>query len=554
MQRPCLTLIAMTDKQGFQTMPDSQTVDAVVVGAGIAGLYQLYRLREMGLDVVCVDAAPDIGGTWHWNCYPGARLDSPSYTYQYWFSDELLNEWEWSERFPAQPEIKRYMKFVAQKFDLEKDIRLNTRIRSAHWSEQEQRWLISDEAGEQWKSRFFVSCVGMLSAPALPDFPGKDRFRGQVLHTARWPQEGVDLSGKRVGVIGVGATGMQVIQTIAPEVAELFVFQRTPQYAVKMNNYPLDEAALDYWRSQYPDMKHDLHYTFGGFEWHIPEPGVAAAMTPEERMKILKAAWADGSLKMWVGTYPEALADEAINAEVSEFVREKIRARIDDPAIAEKLVPTDYGFGTYRVPLETSYYDAYNRPNVHLVDVKETPIEGFTEKGLRAGDTEYELDVLICATGFDAGTGALSRIDVRGVDGQSLAELWGQDIRSTIGLQVHGFPNLFTVAGPLAPSTAFCNMTTCLQQQVDWVTGAIRYMAEHGYSRMEATAEKEAEWVSHHDEVAGQTLLMKTKSWYTGANIEGKPLRLLSYIGGVGTYKVICDEIAESGYQGFALQ
>jgi len=525
--------------------------DALVIGAGVAGLYQLHRLRTAGFSVCCVDAAPDIGGTWHWNCYPGARLDSPSYTYQYWFSEDIYNEWEWSERFATQPEIKRYFKFVADKLDLWPNITLNTRIKSAVWDAKEGKWRITTECGREWQARYLISCMGMLSAPNAPLFQGQNKFAGTVLHTARWPQEGIDLRGKRVGVVGVGATGIQVIQTLASEVEDLYVFQRTPQYAVAMNNYPLTQKDHDFWRSQYPTMRHSLHTTFGGFEWNIPEVGVAAEMTPEERLRILQDCWQDGSLKMWVGTYPEILADEAINAEASEFVRAKIRARIDDPAIADKLIPQYYGFGTYRVPLETNYYDAFNRNNVHLVDVKARPIEGFTADGLMVDGQEYALDVLIFATGFDAGTGALSRVDVRGVAGQSLGELWQRDIRSTLGLQVHGFPNLFTVAGPLAPSTAFCNMTTCLQQQVDWVTDAILYMREQGKSQMEASAEKEEEWIQHHDEVAKSTLLMNTNSWYTGANIEGKPRRLLSYVGGVGAYREICEEVRTNNFSGF---
>ena len=525
--------------------------DALVIGAGVAGLYQLHRLRQAGYAVTCIDAAPDIGGTWHWNCYPGARLDSPSYTYQYWFSEDIYNEWEWSERFATQPEIKRYFKFVADKLDLWPNIALNTRIKSAIWDATAGEWRVASECGREWRARYLISCVGMLSAPKTPLFPEQNRFAGPVLHTARWPQEGIDLRGKRVGVVGVGATGIQVIQTLASEVEDLYVFQRTPQYAVNMNNYPLTQKDHDFWRSQYPTMRHSLHTTFGGFEWNIPEVGVAAEMTPEERLRILEDCWQDGSLKMWVGTYPEVLADEAINDEASEFVRAKIRARIDDPAIADKLIPKHYGFGTYRVPLETNYYDAFNRNNVHLVDVKAHPIEGFTADGLMVDGQEYALDVLIFATGFDAGTGALSRVDVRGIAGQSLSELWRRDIRSTLGLQVHGFPNLFTVAGPLAPSTAFCNMTTCLQQQVDWITDAILYMREQGKSQMEASAEKEEEWIQHHDEIAESTLLMKTNSWYTGANIEGKPRRLLSYVGGVGVYKEICEEIRANNFAGF---
>ncbi len=535
-------------------MTTTNTLDALVVGAGLAGLYQLYRLREAGLSVACVDAAPDIGGTWHWNCYPGARLDSPSYTYQYWFSEELLNEWEWSERFPTQPEIKRYLKFVADKFGLYPDIQLNTRIASAVWDEDSAHWLIRSESGEQWRVRYFISCVGMLSAPSAPSFPNQQTFKGQILHTARWPQGGVDLCGKRVGVVGTGATGIQVIQTLANEVDELYVFQRTPQYAVKMNNYALDDDLLEQLRQRYPQMKEELFETFAGFEWALPELGEAMTLSPAERMEKIKACWDDGSLKMWVGTYPEVFHDEGINREIAEFVREKIRGRIDDPAVADLVVPQVDYFGAARIPLESGYYDAFNRSNVHLVDVKITPINSFTEQGLLVGDTEYPLDVLVLATGFDAGTGALSRIDVRGVDGQSLAELWQRDIRSTLGLQIHGFPNLFTVAGPLAPSTAFCNMATCLQQQVDWVTDAILYLRDHDYQRMEASQEREEAWIAHHDELASHTVLMKGHSWYTGDNIEGKPRRLLSYIGGANNYKAICDEARVSDYAGFSLR
>jgi len=528
-------------------------LDALVVGAGIAGLYQLYRLREAGMSVRCVDAADDIGGTWHWNCYPGARVDSPSYTYQYWFSEELLNEWEWSERFVGQPEIKRYLKFVANKFDLNKDIQLNTRIKSARWNADECRWEVIDESGSTWKVKYFISCAGMLSAPKVPPFPGHDDFKGIIAHTARWPRD-LDLTGKRVGVVGTGATGIQVIQTVASQVDELFVFQRTPQYAVKMKNYPLDKEKLDYWRAQYPTLKNTVHGTFGGFEWAVTEAGWALNATYEERMAKLEECWQDGSLKMWVGTYPEILALEDMNKEASEFMREKIRARVQDPALFDKLVPTSYGFGTYRVPLENGYYDVFRRDNVHIVDVKDSPIERFSANGLVVDGQEYPLDVVVLATGFDAGTGALSRMDVHGRDGRSLTELWNKDIRSALGLQVHGFPNLFTVAGPLAPSTAFCNMTTCLQQQVDWVTDAILYMRDHNIQSMEATAQREEEWVQHHDEVANMTLMMKTTSWYTGANIEGKPKRLLSYIGGVDAYRQICDEIKENGYPGFELK
>ena len=531
---------------------ETQDFDAIVVGAGIAGLYQLYRLRGMGLKVRAFDTASAVGGTWYWNRYPGARVDSQSYVYQYWFSDELLNEWDWSERFPAQAETERYLNFVADKFALRKDIQFNTRIAHAHWDAATRRWTLQSEGGESYTARYFVSCSGMLSAPVVPPFPGHQRYKGKIAHTARWPREGLDLAGKRVGVVGTGATGIQVVQTIAGEVAELKVFQRTAQYAVPMRNDRYDAAAFAQWRAQYPEFRDKVHHTFAGFAFDFELPPYRS-LTAEQRIEALEKLWADGSLSFWVGGFTETLVDEDINEEISEFVRAKIRARIKDPAVAAVLVPTAYGFGTYRVPLENGYYDAFNRDNVELIDVRATPIERFTENGLVVNGREFELDVVILATGFDAGTGALSRMDVHGRDGVSLTELWHKDIRSTLGLQVHGFPNLFTVAGPLAPSTAFCNMATCLQQQVDWVSDCISYLRAHDKAVIEPTIEKENEWVIHHDEVANATLMMRTNSWYTGANIEGKPRRLLSYIGGVGNYRKFCDEAKVSGYAGFEL-
>ncbi len=532
--------------------PERQSFDAVVVGAGIAGLYQVHRLREMGLKVRGIDAASGVGGTWYWNCYPGARVDSQSYIYQYWFSEELINEWNWSERFPGQPEAERYLNFVADKLDLRKDFRFETRVVSADWDESTQRWTLRTDRGDEYVTRFFVSCAGMLSAPQVPPFEGHEKFRGQIVHTARYPREGIDFKGKKVGVIGTGATGIQVIQTIASEVAELKVFQRTPQYGVAMRNPKYTDADREAYRKQAKALSQRVNETFTGFDFDV-RPDSWYDHTPEERREILEALWADGSLSMWVGGFPEVLTDEKVGEEISEFVRGKIRARVKDPVVAEKLLPHHFTFGTYRVPLENGYYDAYNRDNAELVDVSEAPIECFTENGIRTAAAEYELDVVILATGFDAGTGALTRMDIHGRDGLSLTEEWGKDIRSTLGLQVHGFPNLFTVAGPLAPSTAFCNMTTCLQQQVDWVTDCITWMLDNGHHTIEPSKEKQDWWVSHHDEVANATLMMRTQSWYTGANIDGKPRRLLSYIGGANAYRQICEEVKQSGYEGFAV-
>jgi acetone monooxygenase len=525
--------------------------DAIVVGAGIAGLYQLYRLREMGLRVRCLEAAPAVGGTWYWNCYPGARVDSESYVYQYWFSDELINEWDWSERFPAQPETERYLNFVADKFELRPDIQFNTRVNSAEWDTPQKRWLVGTEQGDKLSARFLISCTGMLSAPRDPPFPGAEKFNGTVVQTARYPREGLVLEGKRVGVVGCGATGIQVIQTIASEVAELKVFQRNPSYGVPMRNEKLDDKTRNYWRSKANELKELVQHTFVGFQFDF-DNGSWHDQTPEKRREVMERVWLDGSLAAWVGSFEEFFYDEEANKVMSDFAREKIRARINDPETAEKLLPRTYGFGTYRVPLESGYYDVFNRDNVELVDVREAAIECFTESGLKTADNHYELDIVILATGFDAGTGALTRMNIFGRDGMSLTEEWSKDIRSTLGLQVYGFPNLFTVAGPLAPSTAFCNMTTCLQQQVDWVTDCIAHLLHEGRSTIEPTREKQDEWVAHHDEKANATLVIKTKSWYTGANIEGKPTRLLSYLG-VGDYRAICDEVRDSGYAGFTV-
>lgn len=531
---------------------DDNQYDAIIVGAGIAGLYQLHRLREMGLRVRTIDAASEVGGTWYWNCYPGARVDSQSYVYQYWFSQDLIDGWDWSERFPAQPETERYLNYVADKLDLRRDIRFETRVTDAEWDEDAARWTIHTDTGDTYTARFFISCTGMLSAPKVPPFPGHEKFKGVIAHTGRYPREGIDLKGKKVGVVGAGATGIQVVQTIAGEVGELKVFQRTPQYAVAMNNHKFtDEERRDY-KARSRELYERVNSTFAGFDFDLTN-GSWYDHTPEKRREILEEVWADGSLSMWVGSFPEVLTDDAVANEVSEWVRDKIRARIDDKELAEKLVPHHYTFGTYRVPLENGYYDAFNRDNVELVEVKETPIECFTENGLKVGDREYELDVVILATGFDAGTGSLTRMNITGRDGASLTEEWSKDIRSTLGLQVHGFPNLFTVAGPLAPSTAFCNMATCLTQQVDWVTDCVQWMLDNDHRSIDPTVEKQDEWVAHHDEVANATLMMRTQSWYTGANIDGKPRRLLSYIGGVGTYRQICDEVASKGYEGFAV-
>ena len=522
--------------------------DAIVVGAGLSGLYQLFKLRERGLSVRVIEAGTGVAGTWYWNRYPGARCDSTAECYQYWFSDELLNEWNWSERFPAQPETERYLNYVADKFDLRRDIQFNTRVASTVFNEATGIWTVSTTGGETFEAQFVVMATGGLSSPQIPKFAGYDSFKGQSFHTARWPHEPVDFTGKRVGIMGTGATGIQVIQTIAPQVGHLTVFQRTPNYAIPMKNPAYDAARMAELRQRYPEMKELVHNTFTGNDYDF---GTVTfdELTPEQREARLWEYWHEGSLKFWVGAFGELFADQRVNDYVSEFVRARIRERVKDPVTAEKLCPKDYGFGTRRVPLETNYFEVYNQPNVALVDTNDDPIECFTASGIKTASGEHPLDMMIFATGFDAGTGALTAIDIRGRDGLSLRETWARDgVHTWMGLQVHGFPNLFMIMAPLSPAAAFCNVPTCSQQQADWITNCIDYTRQQGRKAIEPSAEAEARWGAHHDELANATLVPKTKSWYMGTNIEGKQHRLLAYVGGASTYRYACDKVAAEGY------
>jgi len=531
-----------------------QEIDALVIGAGFGGLYQVYRLREAGFSVQGVDSAPEVGGTWYWNCYPGARVDSPSYVYQYWFSEELLADWEWSQRYPPQPELERYLNHVADRFDLRKHFSMSTRVDEAHWDAASARWQVHLSNGQRVDARFLVCCSGILAEPQIPSFEGRDSFSGTLVHSSRWPREGLDLKGKRVAVVGTGATGIQIIQSIAADVAELKVFQRTAPYGIKMRNPTFDDAARDQWRARYPELRETVPNTTSGFEFSaLYEEGVWPTLSADERREAMEKIWADGSLAFWVGLAPEIGADPHANAEVADFVREKIRARIHDPKVADMMTPTT-PFGIARVPLENGFYEVFNQSNVELIDARANPITRLTPSGLVAGDTEYEVDVIVLATGFDASTGALAAIDIRGTDGQSLRELWANGIRSAMGLQVHGFPNLFTVPGPLSPGSALCNAATCLQQTVDWVTDCLKTLREQGHTQIEPTREVEDAWIAHHEEIVAMTLFPQSQSWYMGANVEGKPRRLISYAGGVGEYKRQCDELAANGYPGFDIR
>ncbi|MFM9860866.1 NAD(P)/FAD-dependent oxidoreductase [Pseudoxanthobacter sp. M-2] len=529
-----------------------EQLDALVIGAGVAGLYQLYQLRKQGLKVRAYDNASGPGGTWFWNRYPGAKFDSESYIYQYLFDEDLYRNWTWSCRFPGQAEIERWLTYVCDTLDLRKDIQFDTTIVSAHWNDDTRRWRVTTDTGAVIDTTFLVTCCGMLSAPLEKVFEGQESFKGEIFHTSRWPRGGVELAGKRVGVVGVGATGIQVIQTIADTVGHLTVFVRTPQYVLPMKN-PAFDAKGDVYKKRFEELREVLPRTFTGFEYDFGPSW--AELSPAERRARLEDIHADGSLKLWLAAFAEIFFFEDINQEVSDFVREKMRERLVDEELCDLLIPKDYGFGTHRVPLEMGYLEVYRRPNVTAVNCRDVPIARVLPEGIEMSDgTVHELDVIILATGFDAGTGALTRIDIRGRDGISMKEEWGKDIRTMMGLQVHGFPNLFTTAVPLAPSAALCNMTTCLQQQTEWIADCIQYMRANGKTVCEATAEAEAAWVAHHDETANATLISKTDSWYLGSNIPGKPRRVLSYTGGVGTYRQKCAEVAEAGYTGFAMQ
>ena len=526
--------------------------DAIIIGAGISGMYQLYRLRQLGLSVRVYEDGGGVGGTWYWNRYPGARFDSESYTYGYSFSEELLQEWDWQEHFSGQPENERYLNYVADKFDLRRDIQLNARVKAASYDERENLWEVQIEDGRRARARFLITAVGILSAQYIPNFAGIESFTGDWFHTSRWPREPVNFSGKRVGVIGTGATGVQLITEIAKEVGHLTVFQRTPNYCGPLRNGPIDPETQKKIKASYPEIFKRCRETFAGFI-HDSDPRLALAVSEEERLAHYEKIWAEPGFGKWLGNFRDVMSNLEANETFAEFVRNKIRARVKDPVVAEKLVPKDYPFGGKRVPLESGYYEVYNRDNVLLVDVREAPIERITPKGVKTRDAEYELDVLIFATGFDAVTGPLTRIDIRGEGGQALKDKWADGPRTYLGIQSVGFPNLFTLIGPHNGAT-FCNIPRCSEQNVEWVTDCIRTMQEKGFTHIAAMPQAEEAWTAHVNDSAEGTILSQADSWFMGANIPGKKRTCLMYLGGPKVYRKKCDEIAEKGYEGFLMQ
>jgi cation diffusion facilitator CzcD-associated flavoprotein CzcO len=525
--------------------------DAVIVGAGFAGLYALHKLRdEMGLSARVFEAGDGVGGTWYWNRYPGARSDSSSWIYCYSFDEELRQEWRWSERYPQQEEMLGYLEHVSDRFDLNPDIQLGTRVTDATFDEETNRWEVRTDAGDVVSARFIVAALGALSAANVPDIPGMETFDGERYHTAEWPKEGVDFTGKRVGVIGTGATGIQVATELAEQVEHLTVFQRTPNYALPLGNHPLDAEFRQQYKENYEEIWEWVRHNFSGHDYDPIEKNTNEA-TPEERDRAYQERWDRGGFGLWLGNYDDILEDREANNAVSEWVRQKIRERIDDPETAEKLTPTDHAFGTKRVPLENGYYEIFNQDNVDLVDVKETPIEGITPTGVRTEAGEYEFDALVFATGFDAMTGPYNKIDIRGRDGELLRDKWAEGPRTYLGLMSAGYPNLFAITGPQSPSV-LTNMPVAIEQHVDYISGVIGHMQDNGLEAVEPTREAEDEWVDHSQEVAHATLLPESATWYMGANIPGKPQVFLPYLGGLGPYREKCDEIATNGYEGFA--
>jgi cyclohexanone monooxygenase len=540
---------------GMTTAPDRTDFDVIVVGAGYSGLYLLHRLRSQGRSVRVVEAADGVGGTWFWNRYPGARCDVESLEYGFSFSEELDREWRWNERYSAQPDILAYLNTVADKFDLRPDIQLNTTVTSATYDEPSHRWRVRTQdasgAGTELSAQFCVMATGCLSKPKSPDIAGLGSFAGPTYYTSSWPHEGVDFTGQRVGVIGTGSSGVQAIPLIAEQADHLHVFQRTANYIVPAHNHDLTEdhqraEELAQRRSNALDCP--LGVAFAATETNQQ---LSTDLTPEQRDAEFERLWRRGGLVMMLA-FPDLLLEGEGNRAAAEFLAKKIRERVADPAVAEILTPRGYPVGAKRLCVDTNYYETFNRDNVTLVDLTASPIEEVTPAGVRTGDAEIELDALVMATGFDAMTGALTAIDIRGRGGVELAQRWADGPRSYLGLSIAGFPNLFTVTGPGSPSV-LSNMRLSIEQHVVWITDCIRYLTSRGIASIEATEAAQESWVAHAAEVAEPTVFPRGASWYTGSNVPGKARVFMPYIGGVPAYREACEKVVADGYSGFQL-
>lgn len=528
----------------------AETVDAVVVGAGFSGMYQLHKLRDMGLSVKVFEAGEDVGGTWYWNRYPGARVDIESMAYSFSFSKELEQDWVWSEKYSPQPELLRYAQHVAERFDLKRDITFNTRVESAHFDEDNDQWLVTTQCGKRVRARYLVMATGVLSAAKTPDIAGRDSYKGETYQTGLWPKEGVDFTGKRVAIIGTGSSAVQSIPLIAEEADELVVYQRTAAYSTPAFNRPLTNSEIDTMKGNYDQYRQEQRLSPAGII--NPERQLERVMDvpKEERQRRFEEAWDEGLLTGLMSTFSDIQLDEDANHEVAEFIRDRIRNTVQDRQTADDLTPKAYPYATKRPCIDTNYYETYNRENVSLVNLRRTPIETITETGIETSDGAREFDAIVYATGFDAMTGPLLRIDIRGRGGKRLVDAWIDGPRSYLGIAIHGFPNLFTITGPSSPSV-LSNMLVSIEQHVDWVSDCIGWMNENGKTAIEPSDAAERDWAEHTAHLAGMTLFPQADSWYMGANVPGKPRMFLAYVGGVGAYRLICDQIAATGYHGF---
>jgi cyclohexanone monooxygenase len=543
----------MIDTNSSAAHGTSEVLDTLIVGAGFSGIYLLHRLRQRGFNVRLFEAGDDLGGIWYWNCYPGARVDSHVPNYEFSL-EELWRDWSWTERFPAWDELRRYFHHVDQKLDLSRDIRFDSRVTAARFDADADQWQIECADGHRIRTRFFLPCTGFAAKAYVPDFRGLGSFSGPCVHTAHWPQDGLDLGGRRVGVIGTGASGVQVIQEAGKVASHLTVFQRTPILALPMQQRALDEPSQRAMKAHYPEWFRQRAQSGGGLFDVAPDERSALEVSAHERLAVFESAWQKGGFHFWVGTFSDILLDEQANRFAYEFWREKTRARIQDPAMAEKLAPTDppHPFGAKRPSLEQWYYEVFNQDNVTLVDVRDESIEEITPTGVRTASRHYELDLLVLATGFDASTGGLTQFEIRGLSGRTLKDTWSAGVQTYLGLGIPDFPNLLMLYGPQSP-TAFCNGPTCAELQGDWVVDCLCHLRDHGLTRLEAEAAAGESWTEHMADLAAGTLLPRAESWYMGANIPGKPRQLLHHLG-VQEYLAFCQESAENGYSGFELR
>ncbi|MCY3557726.1 MAG: NAD(P)/FAD-dependent oxidoreductase [Chloroflexi bacterium] len=528
-------------------------VDAVVIGAGFAGLYMYKKLRDdLGMTAQVYERGDGVGGTWYWNRYPGARCDSESYVYCFSFDEDLLQEWSWSGKYPEQPEILEYLNHVADRFDLRSGIQFNTSVTAAHFDDDSGMWTVETDQGDRVTSKYVITAIGCISTGQIPNIPGLDSFEGEWHHTGAWPHEGVEFEGKRVAVIGTGSSGVQSIPVIARESEHLTVFQRTPQYTIPAQHGTVDQAFLKEVKANYAEIMQQAKTSAAGFPYDASEVS-ALEVSDEERLKTYEELWQKGGFHFMLGSYSDIALDRRANDTASEFIRGKIREIVDDPETAEKLLPRDHPFASKRALIDTNYFETYNRDNVDLVDIRHFPIEEITSTGLRTSDgQEYEVDVIVFATGYDAMTGTFLKMDIRGSNGAQLRDKWSDGPRTYLGLAAASFPNMFMITGPGSPSV-LSNMPVSIEQHVEWISDFIEYLREHDVDVVDAEQQAEDEWVDHVNEIAEQTMYMLADSWYLGANIPGKPRVFMPYAGGVNVYRERCNEIAAEGYTGFTM-